>query len=128
MIRSELDPFYSAADVFIFPSSTETQGLVIAEARAAGTPCVVVDEGGACETVVNEEDGIITQSDTEAFSNAIVSLLDNPSRIEGMRQKCLLNAQKYTPSSMGEKIIGIYEAVIEDRNQRYPALQKKHHD
>jgi 1,2-diacylglycerol 3-alpha-glucosyltransferase len=126
MIRAELDPFYAAADIFVFPSSTETQGLVIAEARAAGTPCVVVDEGGACETVVNEEDGIITKSDPEAFSKAILALLDDPSRMEGMRRKCLLNAQKYTPSSMGEKIIGIYEAVLEERNQRYPALQKKH--
>lgn len=126
MNRSELDPFYATADIFVFPSSTETQGLVIAEARAAGTPCVVVNEGGACETVRHEEDGVIASPTTDAFSHAISSLLENPNRICEMSQKCLQNALQYTPLLMGEKIIGIYESAIEERNRRYPELQKKH--
>jgi 1,2-diacylglycerol 3-alpha-glucosyltransferase len=49
--REELDEFYSALDVFAFPSPVETQGLVALEAMACGTPVVGVDSGALTETI-----------------------------------------------------------------------------
>jgi 1,2-diacylglycerol 3-alpha-glucosyltransferase len=55
--REELDEFYSALDVFAFPSPVETQGLVALEAMACGTPVVGVDSGALTETIDNGATG-----------------------------------------------------------------------
>jgi glycosyltransferase involved in cell wall biosynthesis len=110
--RGDLDAVYAAADVFVFGSSTETQGLVIAEARAAGTPCVVVDEGGAPENVVDGEDGLVVPSEVEPFADAICALLRDPDRRGRLRDGCLYNARLYTPDAMTERVQGVYEWAI----------------
>jgi 1,2-diacylglycerol 3-alpha-glucosyltransferase len=55
--REELAEFYSALDVFAFPSPVETQGLVALEAIACGTPVVGVDSGALTETIDEGETG-----------------------------------------------------------------------
>jgi glycosyltransferase involved in cell wall biosynthesis len=52
---------YASADVFVFPSTTDTFGNVILEAQAAGLPCVVSDQGGPRELVTDGEDGFVTR-------------------------------------------------------------------
>ena len=70
--REELSTFYSALDVFAFPSPIETQGLVALEAIACGTPVVGVDSGALSESVVDGETGYhFQQGDVEGFRAAI---------------------------------------------------------
>lgn len=57
----ELAEAYASADVFVFPSTTDTFGNVILEAQASGLPCVVSDQGGPRELVANGDDGFITR-------------------------------------------------------------------
>ena len=57
----ELAEAYASADVFVFPSTTDTFGNVIIEAQASGLPCVVSDQGGPRELVTDGEDGFITR-------------------------------------------------------------------
>jgi glycosyltransferase involved in cell wall biosynthesis len=116
--RCKLDPIYAAADIFVFPSSTETQGLVIAEARAAGTPCVVVKEGGASETVQPGVDGVVIPADKEAFTAAVIELLENHVRRNAMHDSCLQNALLYSPTAMTEKILDVYNTALEGKQQR----------
>ena len=74
--RHELDALFAACDVFVFPSPSETQGLVIGEARAAGAPCVVVEAGGAPETVSEGEDGFrVPAGNAEAFAARVAQIL-----------------------------------------------------
>jgi glycosyltransferase involved in cell wall biosynthesis len=112
--RSELDSIYAASDLLVFGSSTETQGLVVAEARATGTPAVVVDEGGAPETVKHGEDGLVVSPETDEFAAAIRSLLkyDNV-RLE-MRAACLRKARRYTPSAMADRVMEVYNSVVRE--------------
>ena len=98
--RQEFDALYAAGDVFCFPSPSETQGLVIGEARAAGTPAVVVDAGGAPETVTNGADGFrVPVGDGEAFAARVVALLTDANLRHRMRACALRNAQQATPGS-----------------------------
>lgn len=113
MPRKEIDPIYAAADLFVFGSTTETQGLVVAEARAAGTPCVVVDEGGASENVRDGEDGLVVPHDLGAFTRAICALLRDKPRLHAMREACRRNALRYTPNAMAERVTEIYEWALE---------------
>ena len=57
----ELATAYASADVFVFPSTTDTFGNVIIEAQASGLPCVVSDQGGPRELVEDGVDGLITR-------------------------------------------------------------------
>jgi glycosyltransferase involved in cell wall biosynthesis len=57
----ELARAYASADIFVFPSTTDTFGNVILEAQAAGLPCVVSDQGGPRELVADGEDGFVTR-------------------------------------------------------------------
>jgi glycosyltransferase involved in cell wall biosynthesis len=110
--RYELDPIFAAADLFVFGSGTETQGLVIAEARAVGTPSVVVEAGGASENVVHGEDGFVVPAETEAFSEAIRTVLGNAELRNRMSENGLRNARNYTPSAMAERVQEVYEWAI----------------
>jgi glycosyltransferase involved in cell wall biosynthesis len=108
--RSEMDAIYACADVFCFASPSETQGLVVAEARAAGTPCVVVDEGGVAETVRDGVDGFRVQpNDREAFVAATVRILCDADLRRQMRANCLLNASDFTPHRMATRVLNVYE-------------------
>jgi glycosyltransferase involved in cell wall biosynthesis len=108
--RDAMDAIYAGADVFSFPSTSETQGLVVAEARAAGTPSVVVDEGGAPETVEEGEDGfLVPAGDREAFVDATVRILADAALRRRMSACCLRRAQLFTPERMAARVLEVYE-------------------
>ncbi len=108
--RRHMDALYAAADVFCFPSPSETQGLVIGEARAAGTPCVVVDAGGAPETVRDGEDGFRTPpDDAAAFAARVVQILHDPALRAHLHANALRNARQFTPQTMVERVMTVYE-------------------
>ncbi len=110
--HDEMFACYAAADLFVFGSGTETQGLVIAESRATGTPAVVVNEGGAPENVQHGSDGIIVESDPYAFAAACNTILKSPSKLKSMTRACLQNAKQFTPEKMAEKVLEVYEWSI----------------
>jgi 1,2-diacylglycerol 3-alpha-glucosyltransferase len=70
-----LAAWYQAADLFLFASETETQGLVLAEAAACGLPAVAVSAPGCDEVVRDGETGILTKADPAALAEAAVGLL-----------------------------------------------------
>ena len=71
----ELATAYASADIFVFPSTTDTFGNVILEAQACGVPVIVSDSGGPKELVEDRANGLITRSrDVDDFTRAIRSL------------------------------------------------------
>jgi glycosyltransferase involved in cell wall biosynthesis len=76
---------YASADIFVFPSTTDTFGNVVIEAQASGVPVIVSDSGGPKELVEDNENGLITKShDVEDFVRAIRTLIANPELRERM--------------------------------------------
>jgi len=82
--REDLPPYYQAADLFLFASETETQGLVLAEAHACGLPAVAVRASGVEEVVVDGETGILTKPDANDLADAAIALLLDPERRRAM--------------------------------------------
>lgn len=78
--REDLPPYYQAADLFLFSSETETQGLVLAEAHACGLPAVAVRAPGIDEVVKDGETGLLTKADDEELADAAIGLLLDPVR------------------------------------------------
>ena len=68
--RGELADAYKAMDVFAFASHTETQGMVLAEAMAAGVPVVAIEASGVSEVVCDGSNGRLLKSDNAVDFNA----------------------------------------------------------
>jgi glycosyltransferase involved in cell wall biosynthesis len=82
---TELATAYASADIFVFPSTTDTFGNVILEAQASGLPVVVSDSGGPKELVAHKANGLITRShNVEDFTGAIRALVTDQTLRERM--------------------------------------------
>jgi 1,2-diacylglycerol 3-alpha-glucosyltransferase len=79
-----LAPCYRAADLFLFASETETQGLVLAEAAACGLPAVAVAAPGCDEVVRDGETGLLTKAEPAAIADAAIGLL-----LDGARRRAM---------------------------------------
>lgn len=62
--REILPNYYSAVDLFVFPSTTDTFGMVVAEAQACGLPALVTNEGGPQEIIKDGKTGYILKETT----------------------------------------------------------------
>lgn len=78
--RGELRHAYGMADAFVFPSTTDTFGMVVLEAQSCGTPAIVTDVGGPQEIVRNGQTGyVLPAADREAWVSALIAILDRRS-------------------------------------------------
>ena len=81
----ELARGYASADLFVFPSATDTFGNVVLEAQASGLPVIVSDEGGPKELMTDGETGIVVRAGSrEDLLDAIISFLAQPERIRAL--------------------------------------------
>jgi glycosyltransferase involved in cell wall biosynthesis len=75
---SDLAEAYSVSDLFVFPSPTETFGMVVLEALASGTPAVAANSGGVKNIIKTGKTGFTCEpGNVAAFTEAIVHLLKN---------------------------------------------------
>ena len=91
--HARLVPWYQAADLFVFASETETQGLVLAEAAACGLPAVAVLAPGSDEVVRDGESGVLTKAEPAALAEAAIGLLLDAERRAAMRGRARLLAE-----------------------------------
>ncbi|HSZ15204.1 MAG TPA: glycosyltransferase [Solirubrobacteraceae bacterium] len=69
---------YANADIFLFPSSTDTFGQVILEAQASGLPVIAVAEGGPLSLIADRTSGLLREADAEQLAGAILELVRSP--------------------------------------------------
>jgi glycosyltransferase involved in cell wall biosynthesis len=107
--RADLPAFYSALDVFAFPSPVETQGLVALEAFACGTPVAAVDAGALSETV---EDGVTgwkaPPGDVVAFRECIRRTIDGRDRLG---EACLDRRDRISVEHAVDRLTEVYEGL-----------------
>ncbi|HEV2096283.1 MAG TPA: glycosyltransferase [Chthoniobacterales bacterium] len=79
MTGEDLATAYASADIFAFPSTTDTFGNVVIEAQASGLPVVVSDVGGPHELVEHAVTGLVTKArDADDFAGGIQRLVEDP--------------------------------------------------
>ncbi|MDM7937016.1 MAG: glycosyltransferase family 1 protein [Cyanobium sp. CZS 48M] len=92
----ELGSAYASADAFLFPSSTETLGLVLLEAMAAGCPVVGANRGGIPDIVTDGVNGCLYDPDDDAsLTAATLRLLASPERREQLRLAARQEAERW---------------------------------
>ena len=77
---TELARAYASADIFCFPSETDTFGQVVLEAQASGTAVLAVDSGGPRELVRHGVDGLLVPPSAQALADSLVALASSPER------------------------------------------------
>jgi len=97
--REKLPEIYSAADLFLFPSTTDTFGMVVLEAQACGVPALVTDEGGPKNIILPEETGYtLPINEPNAWISKIEEIISsiNINNYEWnlKKQKAIENAKK----------------------------------
>lgn len=113
----ELGAAYASADAFIFPSSTETLGLVLLEAMAAGCPVVAARRGGIPDIVTNGVNGYMFEPDDPLGAIAATSrLLAHKDEREQLRQNARLEAEKWGWSSATTQLQNFYQGVLLKNN------------
>jgi glycosyltransferase involved in cell wall biosynthesis len=75
---------YAEADVFLFPSATDTFGQVILEAQASGLPVVAVAEGGPLSLIDDGLNGLLRPADAASLADAVVALAASPLQREAL--------------------------------------------
>jgi glycosyltransferase involved in cell wall biosynthesis len=110
--HEELPQCYQAADLFLFASETETQGLVLAEAAASGLPAVAVSAPGADEVVRDGDTGLLTKSDPAALAEAAVGLLLDGARRRGMAERARGVAEReFDVGRQIDRTLAVYAAA-----------------
>ncbi|MGX6444493.1 glycosyltransferase family 4 protein [Neobacillus sp. K501] len=116
---NQLAEIYSASDLFIFPSPTETFGNVVLEALASGTPVIAANSGGVINIIKNGVTGqLCDPGNAEDFNNQIIHLLTD----DALRLQMGLEARKYALTQKWEQmfdyLINHYSEVISEPKEK----------
>ena len=110
--ETELNDCYAAADVFVFSSLSETQGLVLLEAMAQGTPVVAIAELGTKSILVEGEGALIAPENELVFAERVSTLLSNKT-LRNKLSKAALSYVKtnWTDKAQAIRMIDFYKDV-----------------
>jgi glycosyltransferase involved in cell wall biosynthesis len=109
---TELLDCYKAGDLFVFSSKTETQGLVLLESMALGTPVVSLAYMGTAD-IVNVERGARVAPENEAeFARIVLQLLKDPARRAELSQEARAYAATWSSDAMVSRLLTLYRSVV----------------
>jgi glycosyltransferase involved in cell wall biosynthesis len=116
--RERMKDFYASADIFVFASLTETQGLTVMEAMASGLPCVAVDAKGVSYAFEDGVHGFLSPNDELAFCERVCKLIHN----EALRWQMGENAKRhvrenFSPRVMAERLLQLYEELLRRKSK-----------
>ena len=106
--QQALPDCYAAADVFVFASVTETQGLVLLEAMAAGLPVIALSEMGTRDILESQRGAITPRAEPAAFGIALADFLNRPSAWSHLRHEAPEYAKEWSDVAMAGRLAGLY--------------------
>lgn len=115
--HDEVARYYTAADIFVFSSMTETQGLVVQEAMTYGLPAVCVGGGGASANIEDGVNGSIVKNDARAFAEEVLNVLHDDAAYARMSDQAARSVRMNGTPEMCERVVGVYRRVIEQRSE-----------
>jgi glycosyltransferase involved in cell wall biosynthesis len=113
----EILRYYSIGDIFVFSSRSETQGLVLTEAKAAGLPVVALFAGGLVDSIRSGNDGYLLPQDSSRFAEHLRRLLEDPSLCEKMSRAARADArERFSSTVVAKQIVNVYNSLIKRGN------------
>ncbi len=119
--RTDLSLVYGMATIFVFPSLTETQGLVTIEAMLSGTPVVAIGEMGTITVMGGDNGGFMVKNDPVEFTDRVIQLLSDPDLYCAKVEEAYEHAKSWTIGTMSVRL----EQIYRDTLFRYKTKKKK---
>ena len=117
-VPHEKIPHYAAAgDLMLFSSSSETQGLVLLEAMAAGTPVVSV-KGMGQDEALSQGGGVIVKEDLNAFSQQVVELLTDKQALQRLAGETRSAVERYSVVRSVKALVDVYQQALKEFSAR----------
>jgi len=113
--RDYLGVVYASADIFVFPSITDTQGLVLHEAAQAGLPFVIIDHD-VTEVVRKDENGLIASNSPVSLANCVIKLLQNDELRKKFGKRSKQLATMYSEFAQTKKLEQLFINLIDSKN------------
>ncbi len=114
--KHALPDCYAAANIFIFASNTETQGLVLLEAMQAGVPVVSTAVMGTAEVMQDGRGGLVSAENVKAFSQAVTDLLKDTELHAKCSQEGKLKAAEWSVSATTQQLINVYQNLVDAKH------------
>src|SRR5690606_15216020 len=105
---SDTPLLYSSADLFVFCSRSETQGLVVFEAMASGLPPVVVDDPAYQAIITDEQNGLVAKRGIKGFAREVLRALNDPTLYQKIQEGALLTAEDYSLQKSIDQLEELY--------------------
>jgi glycosyltransferase involved in cell wall biosynthesis len=118
LTRKDLALTYAISTIFVFPSLTETQGLVTIEAMLSGTPVVAIGEMGTIMVMGGNNGGFMVKNDPDEFARRVFDLLEDQDLYQRKILEAKSHAKAWTIDSLTEKLIQIYREAIKSFSQK----------
>ena len=114
----EMPFYYHCADIFATASTTETQGLTVIEAMAAGVVPLCIKDESFLGTVTHELNGLIFNSEEEYISQ-VLSLYDDNALLQKYNNQARIQAEHCSSASYAERVLEVYKRAMIDKEQEY---------
>ncbi len=116
--KKEVNAAYGACDIFTFPSTTETQGIVVVEAMAAGLVPVAINKLGPSDIITNNKDGILCELDKKEFVKNIINVLTNQKLRDRLSSGAIKTANSYSQTEITKKLLALYTQAKNNLNKK----------
>jgi 1,2-diacylglycerol 3-alpha-glucosyltransferase len=107
----ELNDCYSAANVFVFASLTETQGLVLLEAMAQSVPVVAIPKMGTVDILAPLRGCRHAPVDVDGFATVVDALLADTGALKALGAEALIYAREWESQHMARRLTELYQSL-----------------
>jgi glycosyltransferase involved in cell wall biosynthesis len=107
----------------VFASRTETQGLVLLEAMAQGTPVVSTAVMGTVDVLSGAAGAVVVPEDEQVFAAAVAEVLLNPAQRAALSPLAVQDARRWASAAMAARLVELYEQVIANHSTKGGALR-----
>jgi glycosyltransferase involved in cell wall biosynthesis len=116
----DLAAHYASADIFLYPSLTETFGNVTVEAMASGLATIAYDYAAAHQHIRHDVNGLVAPyADTEAFIFAARALMGDPARIARLRRDARRTVENLTWDRIMEHMESLFHEILRMRGAKH---------
>lgn len=110
----DLATLYAHSDLFLFPSTTDTQGIVLAESLSQGLPIVALEGCGQRDAIIEGQNGFLVPNQA-AMIAAIERIAHNSSLHQALCAGAAASAARYAPHVVTDQLLTFYRTTLEKK-------------